>query len=85
MPAQRNFSRAKKWQIWEEGEKDDFQRYIIRFKCPVFNKTVKSHTKEQETMVHSKEQNTLVETVSKEAQRLDLLDKDYEIMVFKML
>lgn len=36
-------------------------------------------------MVHSKEQNTLVETVSKEAQRLDLLDKDYEIMVFKML
>lgn len=36
-------------------------------------------------MVHSKEQNTLVEIVSKEAQRLDLLDKGYKIMVFKML
>lgn len=36
-------------------------------------------------MVHSKEQNALVETVSKETQRLDLLDKDYKIMVFKML
>ena len=39
-----------------EGKEYDFKSYhIIRFKCPVFNKSITKPTKKHENMVHSKE------------------------------
>lgn len=68
------------------GRKSDFQRYHIRFKCPMFNKKIKRNRKKQESMAHSKEKKTKSTATAPEKDLMaDLPDKDFKITPVKIL
>lgn len=64
----------------KEGERGLQSNYMIIFKMP----TIIRHAKKQESMAHSRGKK-LIETASKKAQILDLLDKEFQSAVLKIL
>lgn len=61
----------------DDGEEPDFQTYyLIILKLSGFQQKITAHAKKQENMAHL--QGKWKETVPKEAQSLDWLDKEFQ-------
>ena len=68
-----------------EGEESDFQSYHFRFKCPVFNKKSKGKQRNRKVWPTQRKKYKLTKTVPEKDLMVDLLDKDFNTTILKML